>query len=497
MGTFTQLDVLFVSVLLVMSVSLLSGILRKRRLPYPPGPKRLPIIGNLLDMPSREEWVTYKEWSEKFGSDVIHVDVLGSHIVILNSERAANELLERRSSIYSDRLGMDFNIGLLPYGGRWRRLRRAFHAYFHSGVAKTYRPTEMKAVHHLLRALLSTPDNVSGHLRHLAGQTILSIAYGIDVLPEGDPHIAAAEQIGDVSSLASESRAMLFDQIPWLVYMPSWFPGAGFKKEARKWKPVVASAIAVPHAEVKEALDAGTAGDSVTSKMLSQLDENSTEDDVWSTKAVPGIMYLAGAETTVSSLRSFVLAMVLYPEVQQKARAEIDAVTSGLRLPDFSDQDELPYVNAVVKEVMRWHPVTPLAVPHRAMQNDVYDDYFIPAGSIIIPNAWAMMWEPTVFPEPERFKPERWLVPGAPRFPEYAFGFGRRVCPGRFMARDSVWATIAGMLAVFDIAPVKDAFPRIAYASGIVSHPEPFQARIHPRSEAAASLVRATDHGVV
>ena len=101
--------------------------------------------------------------------------------------------------------------------------------------------------------------------------------------------------------------------------------------------------------------------------------------------------------------------MALYPEVQRKAQAEIDQVVGNSRLPDFSDQDALPYVQAVLKEVLRWHPVTPLGVspchdifmaagdsnmitstggPHRVTTSDVYEGYYIPAGSTIIPNAW-------------------------------------------------------------------------------------------------------------
>ncbi|KAH9983871.1 hypothetical protein BJV77DRAFT_1072540 [Russula vinacea] len=79
----------------------------KKQLSYPSGPKRLPIVGNLFSMPSHEEWVTYRKWSDEFGSDIIHADVLGSHIIILNSIRAAHDLLDRRSPIYSDRYDLD------------------------------------------------------------------------------------------------------------------------------------------------------------------------------------------------------------------------------------------------------------------------------------------------------------------------------------------------------------------------------------------------------
>ncbi len=79
------------------------------------------------------------------------------------------------------------------------------------------------------------------------------------------------------------------------------------------------------------------------------------------------------------------------------------------------------------------------------------------------------MHDPTVFAEPNRFHPDRWLSPDAPAFPNQVFGFGARQCPGRVLARASVWSNIAGILAAFDITPTEDGPPEEAYSSGAVS----------------------------
>jgi len=84
------------------------------------------------------------------------------------------------------------------------------------------------------------------------------------------------------------------------------------------------------------------------------------------------------------------LAMVLYPEVQRKAQSELDSVIGMDRLPTFEDRESLPYVNALCKELLRCYPVFPLGVPHWVTEDDVYGDYFIPGGSIVIGNAWCV-----------------------------------------------------------------------------------------------------------
>ena len=80
--------------------------------------------------------------------------------------------------------------------------------------------------------------------------------------------------------------------------------------------------------------------------------------------------------------------MVLSPEVQKKAQEELDKVVGFNRLPEHGDKEDLPYINSLCKEVLRWHPVLPLGVAHRVTQDDFFKEYFIPAGTVVIVNTW-------------------------------------------------------------------------------------------------------------
>lgn len=83
--------------------------------------------------------------------------------------------------------------------------------------------------------------------------------------------------------------------------------------------------------------------------------------------------------------------MVLYPETQKRAQAELDHIVGGSRLPTFEDRNRLPYINAMVKELLRWHPIAPMGVPHMSTEDDLYEGYLIPKGSILLPNVWSVL----------------------------------------------------------------------------------------------------------
>ncbi|KAF7978447.1 hypothetical protein HWV62_638 [Athelia sp. TMB] len=482
-----------------------------RRLP--PGPRGWPLIGNLLDMPTSDEWVRYAQWVREFKSDVIHLEVCGTHIVILNSVESAVDLLEKRSSLYSSRpptpmmsdlMGWSWNTAMLPYNDEWRAQRRHFHGEFDGRAISKHYPPILRSTQELLQRLLNTPEQWQSHIRHLVGATILDVAYGIEVLPVNDPYVHTAEAAFASVSEAMIPGAFLVDVLPILKYVPSWMPGAGFKRKAEGWKKLADAVFDAPFAAMKQAMAAGTAKSSFSSRSLRDIDvKGNVQSQEFSIQAAAGTMYNAGSDTTVALLETFMLAMVLHPEVQTKAQAEMDLVLGRSNLPTFADQESLPYLAAVMQEVFRWQVVAPFGVPHMSTADDEYRGYYIPEGTIVIPNAHQMLNDEHVYPEPSKFNPERFFKDGkidlSVRSPLIAaFGFGRRICPGRALGESSAWLAAGSILAMFNLSKATDhngvtIEPSGRYTSGLVRHPETFKCQITPRSNEVRNLIIATE----
>ncbi|KAJ7510665.1 cytochrome P450, partial [Mycena galericulata] len=485
--------------------------IRGRKSLLPPGPQGLPLVGNIYDIPKTQEWLAFMEMSRKYNSDIISLRLVGETVIVLNSATAIDALLEDKSAIYSDRpefpmlndlVGFHWHFAFMRYGPKWKIHRKVFMQQFQPSQVLFHRPAELDAARILLQRLLHSPAKFERHLRHMAGQVILSTAYGIQVQPEDDPHIDISEKALHAMACTGNKGAYLVDSLPLLKYVPDFFPGAGFKREARGWYKYVSTMPEVPYAFVKRSLADGTAKSSIASRVLEDIEgtPDSKEQEIV-LKNILGACYVsAGADTTVSALGTFILAMTIYPEIQKKAQAAVDEVVGQGRLPDFDDS--IPYVDALVREVLRWRPVLPLSAPHAVTEDDIYKGYHIPAGSVVVGNSWAVLHDEAIFgSNTKEFIPERWLTEDGEintemRDPGVTFGFGRRVCPGRDMAQWSIWICAASILATLDIKksvnrqgiPIE---PSGEYTSGLLIYPLPHKCEIVPRSEAARVLIRA------
>jgi len=216
-------------------------------------------------------------------------------------------------------------------------------------------------------------------------------------------------------------------------------------------------------------------------------------------------MFGAGAETTAAALDVFILAMICYPDVMKKAQAQIDSVVGRSRLPTFKDLDSLPYLRAMSKEILRWRSIAPMALAHRSTKDDVYQDFFIPKGTLIFTNVWAMNRDPDIFPDYDTFRPERFLdesgtkevVPADTHGQGHVtYGFGRRICAGKEFANNTIFMTIATVLWAFNIEKAKDGNgdlvspdPNNCIDEGLVVRPAYFPCLFTPRSEDVSEML--------
>ncbi|PYH85820.1 cytochrome P450 [Aspergillus uvarum CBS 121591] len=480
---------------------------RRASAPLPPGPSPLPLVGNIRDLPSPDspDWLHWLKHKDAYGP-ISTVSVLGQRLIILNDANLAIELLEKRSAIHSDRPKMPFaelagwgdGLVILPYSSRFKAYRKSLHREIGSkaSVARFNALQEVEVRRFLFR-LINKPEDLVGHIRKLAGAVILKIAYGYSIDPhKRDPLVDLADEAVEQFSLAVRPGTWMVDVLPFLRHIPAWFPGAGFQRTAQFFRKQSQAVADIPFAFVHQQMAQPGYAPSYASNLLEGkvLTPGTEEETVikWSSAT----LYAAGADTTVSTTTTFFLAMALYPDVQRKAQEEIDRVIGSDRLPTDTDRPNLPYIDAIVKEALRWHPVGPMGIPHRSMEDDICGGYLIPKGSIILPNIWAFCHDPTAYKNPMTFDPARFLGPSPERDPHYlAFGFGRRVCPGRTLADSNIFLTVAQTLASCWIGKAltengEELEVRPEFLPGTISHPAPFGVRVTPRSAEYERLIR-------
>ncbi|RAL15237.1 cytochrome P450 [Aspergillus homomorphus CBS 101889] len=501
---------LFLSSLALLILYLLFGLaqLWTNKPPLPPGPRRIiPWIGNLDALPRKgqAEHLHWLRLSELYGP-ISSVTVMGQTFVVLNDVNLAFEMLEKRGAIYSSRprqvfcgemVGWAQSVALSPYSDRLRVHRKNIMRILGScSAAAQFEPMQEKESARFLSRVLQSPGDLIDHIRSEAGSLILNLVYGYNSNGQvSDPLIGLAHKVMEEFGQASRPGDYLVDLVPCLRNLTDWVPGLGFARISRQWRINLMRMADLPYAFVEHQL--ATKQD--TGCFLAQLIQGAP-DNVSIHKWTALSLYSAGADTTVSALSTFILAMTLNPEVQRKAQAEIDEAIHDNRLPTFADRSRLPYVNALVKEVLRWHPVTPMALPHTNVESDVFHGYWIPKGAIVLPNVWAFMHDTSTYPDPIAFKPERFLSLEG-QIPELdprrmAFGFGRRICPGRVLAESSIFIIIAQFLAVFRLEESQERTnERLeksgpSFQPGVISHPVPFDFRVRARSARHEALIR-------
>ncbi|KAJ3512342.1 hypothetical protein NLJ89_g3577 [Agrocybe chaxingu] len=384
---------------------------RLRKL-MPPGPLGLPFIGNKHELPAIKPWKKFAELNKRYGP-VTSIFLGDTPVIICGTAQPAWDLLEKRSDIYSSR--PRFVVAIF----------QVLHSGFHSRQAATYKDIQSLESKVLIKQILDDPKGYERHVQRFAASVAVSVTYG--------------KRINSVDEWVVKENMDAMDCTQ------------------ATWNPILTSSnakcylhgflVSMLYNEVKARMSNGTIPDCLTSQCITNIKQLGMSN-----------LELAYA---VSNLwhEYIVLAMLHFPEVQKKVQAELDAIVGQDRMPEYEDQASLPYVRAVINEALRWRPVAILGgTPHASTADDVYNGMFIPKGSTIFANFYGIMRDPEMFPEPECFRPERFIETTNPRLLQFdlPFGFGRRSCPGIHLALNSLFINFARMLWAFDIKPALD-----------------------------------------
>ncbi|KAH9880072.1 hypothetical protein J1614_002098, partial [Plenodomus biglobosus] len=483
-----------------------------RRRKLPPGPKGLPFVGNLFEFADTE---TQRDkviaWYKQFG-DIFYTKLGGTDYIWLSSPTAVRDLMDKRSSIYSSRapspLAQDVASAgrrqlFMPYGPRWRSIRKHSHTLLNLTASVKYQPVQDFESKVLLKELLESPDEFLSINRRYSASVIMLVTYGYRIPSWDDPLIkriyGVLERFGEMTA----PGAYAIESFPSLSWLPQRLLG--------NWRTHGEEIFAQDSAvyldlwnTLKRETDAGTARDCFTKTFYLNDPAKSGIDDLAAAYTCGGLIE-AGSETTGTTLNNFMLCMVIFPEAQRKAQEELDRIVGRDRLPCWEDEDDLPYVRGLIKEVLRWRPVNKLGMQHAASEDDWYQGYFIPKGAVVVLNWWAIHYDEKIWPNPTAFDPQRYIkhTASAAHYmnaadpgerDHFSYGAGRRACPGVHVAERSLFINVSRVLWGFDIRKKvgkdgKEVEVTDKMMPGFFSVPEPFECDIKPRSAKHAEMM--------
>ncbi|KAH7110166.1 cytochrome P450 [Dactylonectria macrodidyma] len=469
-----------------------------------PGPPKLPLVGNLLQIKSP---TIFKKWAR--------------------DPQVVKDLLEKQSAVTSTRpsflsariVSGDRRMVLMPYGSKWRTLRSIIHPLLTQKAASLLQPAQEFESKQLLWDIYKSTKNTdqgkkgkderemsfATHVRRYSASVVLTMVYGIRASTWESNAIAQIFEVMDDFGRVANPVYCAIDVFPWLLNLPKWMHW--WQKELRQLEERQNKTWLLYWNQMKDKIDRGDAPDCFGRQFVEAGYHQKGISELQAAY-VCGTMIEAGSDTTAATVNNGLLYLSAYPDVIAKAHEEIERVVGSSRSPTFTDQ--LPYVRAIVKEALRIRPATTVGGPHGADKDIEYKGYIIPKGTALILHQNGIHMDSEVYPEPESFQPERFLghplkagdyvgISDPYKRDHWTYGTGRRICSGMHVAENSLHIVFARILWAFKILPPVDDngvnlpvdLSDDAFVLGAVTMPKPYKCRFIPRnSQVEETLVR-------
>lgn len=430
----------------------------------------------------------------------------------------AVDLMEKRSSKYSSRprfvamgeLYWDMAPVLVqPYNKEWSIRRKLLHHALTPAALRTYKQRQEAEASRLMFQILQRPQNWEQSIERFTASIVFSIAYGHRIDSLDSAVMKKRFEFMHYSASLNVPGAYAVESFPFLKYMPTCL--APWKREIMNLGRREAEENMALLEEVKQDIvEAKWEGKEVAASLTRDLLRMRTEENIplsdRDLSFVPATLFGAGSDTTASTMCTAILAFVTHPQALRRAQKEVDDVIGSERSPVFADEPNLPYVRALVKEVLRWRPVAVLGgTPHSSSEDDIYQGYKIPAGTTVLGNSWAINLHQEYYPDPHNFNPERFLDPKdssvdfkslkgrahPSKTGHSSFGWGRRICPGADLATNTLFVALSKLVWAFNIRGIEGrVYDTLDYTDGFNIRPRKFECLIQARNEAHLNVLR-------
>lgn len=406
----------------------------------------------------------------------------------------------------------DNGILSMSYTMKWRKMRGYHHQLLTPKAALNFVPSQEFEIKQLLNDFAQEEGKDSEdfymYIRRMTFSIMMTSTYG-QRIPKWDCQ-EVKDVYGNMRILSVILRPGTFwvDVFPPLNVVPKWLMPNFYK--ARFFRNFMQENTMRHWNDLKAKWEKGVAPDCFAKQVMESdyAAQGLSEETVsWMVQAIPE----AGAETTASALNSLIKHLAAFPEAQAKAAEECTSILGDDRMADLSDESKMPYIRAVIKEILRMCPVATTGLRRQAGADVRYKDKIIPKGTILLANINALHWDEDRFKDPFAFRPERYLShtqrsavyansADVSQRDHFTFGAGRRICPGIHLAENGLFLAVANIIWAYEFrAPLDESGKEIkmdvsdeAFLDGAIRIPKPYKIRIIPRNKKRLELVKST-----
>ena len=457
----------------------------------PPGPVPLPIIGNAHKLAGKAPYLALNAMEKDYGK-VFRLYIGSKLTIVVAGVEAIKEALVTKSAEFAGRPEANTltvysrnakAIAFVDYSPQWR-----IHRKIVVSALKIYTNSLLKQgsiINEEVYLLLKRVQSSNGQPHDITTEVQLAITNVICTMVFGsryeldDPEFLKMIEITN-AIIAVLGSGSIVDVFPWLKFFP--FKSVQRFKKICEERDDLVGRIYWEHVKANRVEDPRDLTDTLLKAKKEAEEEDSSVKEFFTDEHVILTMsetFIAGLETTSSSICWALLHLIHNPKLQEMLHQELDEVIGPNRLPELKDKENLPYLEATMTETLRLSGA-PFA-PHKSVEETTLQGYHIPMGSTVLINLWSLHHDPVLWDVPDEFRPQRFLnedgkfvLPNADHLRPFAAG--RRQCPGGSLARTQLFLVLARLLHNFKFEnPPGYHLPSLEPITGLAIMPKPFQ----------------------